>query len=274
MILANPDEYQFDVLLTPGVNAQNHSTIINTIQAVAESRQDCIAIVDMVPYGYNAADVVQLGANFDSSDMASYWCNWLETLSGGKKVMIPESTVIGGVFAYSTSVSEAWFAPAGLTRGGIPAVSNVGRKLLKADRDSLYEVGINPIEKSIADGVNVMGQRTLQKAATALDRINVKRLLIAAQRKVRDVSRTILFDQDTDTTRQKFLSAVRPYFEYIQERQGLYAFRVIMDNTTNTNETIDRNMLVGLIQLQPTKTVEFIEIPFEIYPTGVEFRNP
>lgn len=273
-LLANPEEYQFDILLVPGVTSFTHPTILSKIQTIVESREDCLAIVDMVPYGYNPIDATTQAANYDSSDMATYYAGWLELPSGGKKVRVPESTVMGGVFAYSKTVGEAWFAPAGLNRGGLPAVSNVGRKLFKSDRELLYDAGVNPIEKSVADGINVMGQRTLQKRSTALDRINVRLLLIDAKRFVKTSAKKILFEQDTEVTRQKFLAEVRPYFERIQERQGLYAYRVIMDNTVNTNETIDRNMLIGVIQLKPSKTVEFIEIPFEIYPTGVDFKNP
>jgi len=168
-------------------------------------------------------------------------------------------------------VAAPWFAPAGLNRGGLEAVIRAERKLTQTNRDDLYESNVNPIATFPNSGVVVFGQKTLQKKSSALDRINVRRLLIASKKFVASTSKFLVFEQNTTATRNRFLSIVNPYFEDIQQRQGLYAFKVVMDETNNTPDVVDRNQLVGQIFLQPSKTAEFIIIDFNVLPTGAAF---
>jgi phage tail sheath protein FI len=184
---------------------------------------------------------------------------------------VPASTVIGGVYAYNDSVAEPWFAPAGINRGGLVTVNRAEFKLSQADRDILYTNKINPIATFPGTGVVVYGQKTLQTKASALDRVNVRRLLIALKQFISDVAKTLVFEQNTADTRLQFLNTVNPYLESVQQRQGLYAFKVVMDDSNNTPDTIDRNILIGAIYLQPTKTAEFIYLDFNILPTGATF---
>ena len=130
---------------------------------------------------------------------------------------------------------------------------------------------VNPIATFPNTGVVVFGQKTLQKAATALDRINVRRLLISVKSFISQVSQNLVFEQNSLATRNNFLTQVNPYLESVQQKQGLYAFRVVMDETNNTPDVIDRNQLVGQLFLQPTKTAEFIILDFNVLPTGAEF---
>ena len=135
----------------------------------------------------------------------------------------------------------------------------------------MYESNVNPIATFPGQGVTVFGQKTTQKKASALDRINVRRLLINLKRFVANSSRTLLFEQNTNALRNQFLNVVNPYMEEVQANNGLNAFRVVMDDSNNTDETIDRNQLIGQIFIQPTRTAEFIVLDFVVQPTGAAF---
>ena len=155
--------------------------------------------------------------------------------------------------------------------GGIDSAVQAYRKLTQGNRDDLYESNVNPIATFPGQGVTVFGQKTTQKKASALDRVNVRRLLINLKKFVANSSRTLVFEQNTSDLRNQFLNTVQPYMEQVQANQGLNAFRVVMDDSNNTPETIDRNMLVGQIFLQPAKTAEFIVLDFVVQPTGAAF---
>ena len=271
-LLSNKDDYSFNVLVAPGLIHQLHPTQVNSLISTAEGRQDCLAIVDLRSYNSQVGNVVSAASGFDSSYAATYW-PWLQTLDQetARTVWSPASVFIPGVFAYTDSSSDPWFAPAGLTRGGLGQVLKAERKLTSGNRDSLYEANINPIATFPQTGVVVFGQKTLQKKSSALDRVNVRRLLIALKSYITQVSDNLVFEQNTIATRNNFLSQVNPYLESVQQRQGLYAFQVVMDDTNNTPDVIDRNQLVGQIYLQPTKTAEYIILDFNVLPTGATF---
>ena len=158
-----------------------------------------------------------------------------------------------------------------MNRGGIDVAIQAERKLTQADRDTLYDSNINPIATFPGQGVTVFGQKTLQKKASALDRVNVRRLLIRVKKFIASSSRFLVFEQNTQATRRRFLSIVNPFLEQVQSQSGLNAFRVVMDETNNTPDAIDRNQLVGQLFLQPTRTAEFIVLDFTIQPTGASF---
>ena len=141
-------------------------------------------------------------------------------------------------------------------------------RLTFAERDTLYEGKVNPIAQFPGQGIVAFGQKTLQRRASALDRINVRRLLITLKKFIASTSRYLLFEQNTGATRNKFLAIVNPYLEAVQQRQGLYAFNVIMDESNNTPDLIDRNILYGQIFLQPARAVEFIILDFNLQATG------
>jgi phage tail sheath protein FI len=216
--------------------------------------------------------VTAAAAARNTSYAASYW-PWVQTIDPdtGKNVWVPASTMVGGVYAYNDNVSEPWFAPAGINRGGLTNVIRAEWKLTQNDRDSLYTGRVNPIATFPGQGVVVYGQKTLQAKASALDRVNVRRLLIALKSYISQVAQNLVFEQNSIATRNQFLSQVNPYLTSVQQRQGLYAFRVIMDDSNNTPDVIDRNQLVGQIYIQPTKTAEFIYLDFNILPTGATF---
>ena len=269
-ILGNKDEYVFNIISAPGLiyDFGTHKTQLDSIISLAETRGDAIAVVDLEQYGATVSNAVSAANTVNSSYTATYW-PWLQTQSAtGKNVWIPASTVIPGVYAFTDGAAAPWFAPAGLTRGGIPNVIQAERKLTRAQRDTLYSANVNPIATFPGSGISVFGQKTLQKKKSALDRVNVRRLLIELKKFVGDVSRTLVFEQNTERTRGRFLAQVNPYLASVVNRQGLYAYRVVMDETNNTSDTIDRNQLIGQIYIQPAKTVEFVILDFTIEPTG------
>ncbi len=271
-LLSNQDEYQFNSITAPGlIIGQATSTITKLINMV-QTRGDALAIVDCGVYGATLATMTSNASSYNSSYAATY-APWLQTTDpdSGQIVWVPASTMVPGVYAYNDSVSEAWFAPAGLNRGGLATVVRPERKLSQANRDTLYTGKVNPIASFPGAGTVVFGQKTLQTKSTALDRINVRRLLIELKSYISQVSDNLVFEQNTIATRNAFLSQVNPYLESVQQRQGLYAFRVIMDDSNNTADVIDRNQLVGQIYIQPTKTAEFIYLDFNILPTGATF---
>jgi hypothetical protein len=272
-ILGNKDEYVFNIISAPGLISTfgNHSTAVNSIISLAEDRGDCIAVIDVENYGATVSQVTSAAASLNSSYAAAYW-PWLQTQSAtGKNEYVPASVVIPGVYAFTDGAAAPWFAPAGLTRGGIPTVIQAERKLTRSQRDTLYNANVNPIATFPGSGISVFGQKTLQKKSSALDRVNVRRLLIALKKFVGDVSRELVFEQNTNVTRNKFLAQVNPYLTSVVEQQGLFAYRVVMDDTNNTSDVIDRNTLIGQILIQPARTVEFVVLDFTIEPTGATF---
>ena len=273
-LLANQDFYDINMIIVPGVNQKDHATVVNKAITVCETRGDAIAIVDPVRYGTTTLSTVTGEANdYNSSYAAMYW-PWVQIADNqlGKNVWVPPSVVMPGVMAYNDNIAAEWYAPAGLNRGGITAIK-AERNLTHTNRDTLYENRINPIATFPGVGVCAWGQKTLQKRASALDRINVRRLLINLKKFIASTSKYLVFEQNTVATRNRFLSAVVPYMEEVQANQGLYAFKVVMDATNNTPEVVDRNILKGDIFLQPAKAAEFIVIDFNVMPTGATFAD-
>ena len=271
-LLANQDAYAYNAIYAPGITNQNAASQVSALLSTVQNRGDAIAVVDMVGYNQNITTVANGAQSYDNSYGATYW-PWVQVRSQetGRLNFVPASTIIPGVYEYNDKVSAEWFAPAGLNRGGLPTVIQPERRLTVAQRNTLYTAKVNPIAVFPGQGTVVYGQKTLQARASALDRVNVRRLLIALKGYIGQIAETLVFEQNTAVTRNKFLSQVNPYLEYVQQRQGLFAFRVVMDETNNTPDVIDRNLLVGAIFLQPTRTAEYIQLDFNVLPTGVTF---
>ena len=271
-LLSNADDYKFNILLTPGLFDSLQASQVTSIISNTQNRGDNLFVLDLVPYNSQVSTVTSQAASRNTSYAASYW-PWVQVLDpdSGQQVWVPASTVIGGVFAFNDSVAEPWFAPAGINRGGLGQVIRPERKLAQSDRDTLYSGKVNPIATFPGQGTVVYGQKTLQTKASALDRVNVRRLLISLKSYISQVAQNLVFEQNTIATRNAFLAQVNPYLESVQQRQGLYAFKVVMDDSNNTADVIDRNEMIGQIYIQPTKTAEFIYLDFNITPTGTTF---
>ncbi len=271
-LLSNADAYDFNVIYAPGLTSQNASSQVNNILLTAQNRGDSIAVIDMVGYGAQIGTVINEAVSYDNSYGATYW-PWVQIRSRetGKVNFVPASTLVPAVYEYSDRVSAEWFAPAGLNRGALATVLQPERKIGVNDRNLLYQGKVNPIATFPGVGTVIYGQKTLQQKPSALDRVNVRRLLIALKSYIGQLGEQIVFEPNTQVTRNRFLNQVNPYLESVQQRQGLYAFQVVMDETNNTPDVVDRNQLVGTIYLQPTKTAEFIQLDFNILPTGTTF---
>ena len=273
-LLKNKDEFPYNVLFTPGLlyNQSSHKTQLDSIITNLTARGDALIPIDLVPYNAALSTVTTQAGTLNTSYASSYW-PWVkvrdEDLS--KNAWVPASTIIPSVYVFNDNNAEAWFAPAGFTRGSMPKVIAPERTLPRSSRDTLYTNKVNPIATFPNTGVVVYGQKTLQTKASATDRVNVRRLLISLKNFINNVAQDLVFEPNSLATRNSFLAVVNPYLEVVQQKQGLYAFKVVMDATNNGPDVIDRNELRGAIYLQPVKTAEFIILDFNVLPTGAEF---
>jgi len=275
-LLANRDDYRYNIITAPGLVYSNasHATPLNALISNTQNRGDAIVIMDLENYGSSITATTGTAASVDNSYVAAYW-PWLQLADPDSRQLVwsVPSALIPGVYAFNDKSAEAWFAPAGINRGGLGTVTQAERKLTQTNRDNLYTGKVNPIATFPGRGVVVFGQKTLQSQASALDRVNVRRLLIELKSFISQIADNLVFEQNTAATRNNFLGQVNPYLESVQQRQGLYAFKVQMDAANNGPDVVDRNQMVGAIYLQPTKTAEFIYLDFNILPTGATFPS-
>lgn len=286
------DQIDINMAVMPGVT---DSQTTDLLLAMAEDRKDTLAIIDLeggyVPStentdsfsdrrGSSTTTVTQVeNREFNNSYGAAYypWVQINDTISASR-VWVPPSTIALGVMATSAARSELWFAPAGFNRGGLNNgsaglnVVNVVEKLTADQRDDLYEVNVNPIASFPAEGIVVFGQKTLQATSSALDRINVRRLMIYLKKEIRKIANGILFDPNQQVTWNRFLNQVEPFLASIKNRFGLSDYRVVLDSSTTTPDLVDRNIMYAKILLKPTRAIEFIALDFVITRTGVEFE--
>jgi len=291
----DPEFVESNIMTIPGVtNPSLTQHLIDT----CEDRADSLAIIDIpgvyTPFtdsteGFQArneansisqavSDLKLRGIN--SSYACTYypWVQILDTISNNL-LWVPPSVVSLGTLASSEAKSEVWFAPAGFNRGGLTEgaagwpVTNVTSRLTSKDRDILYEASINPIASFPSEGIVVFGQKTLQVTRSALDRINVRRLLIYIKKQVSRISAGILFDQNVQVTWNRFLGEVRPFLASVQSRLGLSEWKVILDHTTTTPDLVDQNIMYAKIFLKPARAIEFIAVDFVITRTGASFED-
>jgi hypothetical protein len=276
-LLANKDAYNYNFITAPGLigdptNFASHYSVIQQLNTMVQNRGDAMAIIDIVGYNSNIIPVTLNALNFDTSYVATYW-PWLKinNPSTGQQNWIPASTWIPGVYAQNDSIAYPWFAPAGINRGIMPNVIQAERVLTQGNRDLLYQNNVNSIATFPNTGVVVFGQKTLQKKRSSLDRVNVRRLLIELKNYISQIADSFVFEQNTEATRNEILSLINPYLFVVQQQQGLTSFRVVIDETNNPPSVVDQNQLIGQIYLQPTRTIEFIILDFNILPSGATF---
>ena len=277
-LLANQDAYNYNFITTPGLigdptNFAAHYPVVQQLVSMVQNRGDAMAIIDIVGYNSNILPVTTNAANFSNTSYAAAYWPWLKTIDpdSGNQVWTPASTMIPGVYAFNDSISFPWFAPAGVNRGVITNAIQTERVLTQGNRDLLYQNNVNAIATFPNTGIVVFGQKTLQKKASALDRVNVRRLLIELKGYISQIADTFVFEQNNATTRNNFLAVINPYLASIQQQQGLTTFKVIMDESNNPPSVVDQNQLIGQIYLQPTRTAEFIILDFNVLPTGATF---
>jgi hypothetical protein len=278
-LLANKDAYRYNLLIAPGLIADenfypDHFPVISQMITTVQNRGDSMTVIDLVGYGSPILPVLSNALSFDTSYAAAYW-PWVQTVDPNisRQTWTPASTLIPGVYALNDSLANPWSAPAGTQRGVLTSAIRAERYLTQGNRDDLYENNINSIATFPNTGVVVFGQKTLQKKQSALDRINVRRLLIELKGYISQIADTLVFEPNNIVTRNNFLSQVNPYLASVQQRNGLTSYKVIMDESNNTPTVIDNNQLIGQIYLQPTRTAEFIILDFNILPTGATFPS-
>ena len=276
-LLANKEAFKYNILVAPGLISSFGSpsfSVISQLISTVQERGDSIAIIDLVPYNAQIGTIKSEAISYNTSYAATYW-PWVKIIDPNTNnlVWVPASTMIPSVYAFNDSIAAPWFAPAGINRGVLPTVIQSERILTQGNRDILYESNINPIASFPNNGVVVFGQKTLQKKKSALDRVNVRRLLIELKNFISQVADTFVFEQNNINTRNELSTIINTYLSSIQQQQGLTSFRVIMDESNNPPLVIDQNQLVGQIYLQPTRTAEFILLDFNILPTGAVFPS-
>ena len=292
-IVADPEVVECNLMTIPGVATAG---LTGKLVSTCEARGDALAIIDLEndykPRGWDTSSessrlpqVSQAVSSLKSRGLSSsYGCAfypWVQVTDdiNNRKVWMPPSVVALGTMASSAAKSELWFAPAGFTRGGLSAgagglpVSQVRLRLNSKERDALYEANINPIAQFPAEGIVVFGQKTLQITPSALDRINVRRLMIHVKKEISRMAATTLFDQNVKATWNRFKNKAEPFLDSVQTRFGLTEYKIILDETTTTPELIDRNIMYAKVFLKPARAIEFIAIDFVITNTGASFED-
>jgi hypothetical protein len=276
---ANGEEVTINVFATPGINFSDNLGIVNeTIDLIENKRADSLYIIDapdMPDSSSLASDIVDL---FDSTDIDSNYSAifypWVQIKDSinNQNVYLPPTGEVVKAIAFTDNIKFPWFAPAGLQRGVTDAI-RARRKLSLEERDVLYAGRINPMATFPDTGVAIFGQKTLQKTESALNRINVRRLLLQLKVLISNVASRLLFEQNDQATIDEFLAKTNPILETVKRERGVEDFKIVMDSSNNTPETRDRNELYGEIFIKPTKAVEFIGLTFTITPSGANFAN-
>ncbi len=208
----------------------------------------------------------------DNNYVATYFPDVIIEDLVGRHINVPSSVAALGALGYNDKVGYPWFAPAGFNRAALDFVKNVDVRLTKGDRDDLYDARINPIATFPSQGFVIFGQKTLQFAKSALDRVNVRRLMLEIKRIIVGISEGIIFEPNTVATRASFLAKVVPQLALVQAQAGIESFKVVMDDTNNSAADIEQNRLNGRIVVVPTRAVEFIVIDFILTNSGVSFE--
>jgi hypothetical protein len=290
--VADPEVVEYEMIAMPGMT---DTAITNRMIRICEDRGDAMAVVDLngiyrhqfeaSSQTNGAASTVIATANsrlLNSSYVATYYpsVRITDTANAGNNVLVvPPSVAAVGAIAKSQGASEPWFAPAGFNRGGInelggsngPRVNGTLEHLTKADRDNLYEVNINPIARFPASGnIVIFGQKTMSQTASALDRINVRRLLLHLKRRIGKVAETILFDQNVQSTWNRFKFQADQILSDVQSRLGITEYKLVLDETTTTADLVDRNILYAKVLIKPARAIEFIVVDFVVTRSGIE----
>lgn len=275
-ILSNKDQYDINLLFTPGLmdNLTGHGAMITRAINMCEDRGDIMYVIDPT-YKGSTVGQAQAAAEQRNTNYAAMYYPWCQIPDPdlGRNIWVPPSAVVSAVYSFNDLVAHPWYAPAGLNRGTLDTVIQTERLMTQGDRDNLYIKSVNPIASFPRQGITVWGQKTLQKKQSALDRINVRRLLIDAKRFVAYTVKYLVFENNTVETRAKFIELTDPYFRRVKNQQGLYDYRIIIDESNNTPDVIDRNEMRCNIYLKPAKTAEFIIVDFVILPTGALFPS-
>lgn len=284
-VMAEKSDVDIQILAIPGIR---HYSITDYAIDAVEGRFDALLLMDVEEKDQNNAYITGSTSeqkpsvintvnrmserNLNTSFGAAYYPDVvMQDPTTLTNVVAPPTVAVLGAFALNDTVAHPWFAPAGFTRGALPRVLETQVKLNRTNLDDLYEVDINPLTSfPDSNGVVVFGQKTLLAAQSALDRVNVRRLLIEVRRRVRKIANTILFEPNRETTLARFSAAVNPVMQQIQAQRGLDRYKVQIDTTTTTQADVENNTIRGKIYLQPTRSLEFVSLDFVVTNQGAE----
>ena len=293
--VADPEALDINMLVAPGLT---FDALTGHMINICEERADALALIDLknvytpAHEAYNSSKKERLGSGatstannlrdrqIDSSYGATFY-PWVQTRDEqtGRMLWIPPSVAMAGVLASSQAKSDVWFAPAGFNRGGLSdgaagiPITGVIERLTSKDRDTLYEARINPIASFPSSGIVVFGQKTLQERSSALDRINVRRLVIYLKKQISVLSTQVLFEQNVQATWNRFKSLIEPFLANVKVQFGITDYKLILDETTTTPDLIDQNILYAKIMVKPARAIEYIAIDFVIASTGASFDD-
>lgn len=278
---ADVDTIQVDFLIAPGIPATvAHKTVVENLVAIATARKDCI-VVASPPRGVvvNAAAstlVANTVAWSDTLTASSYLIvdnNYLKVYDkyNDQYVFIPASASTAGVMAATDDVSAPWFSPAGSRRGQYLGVTALSHSPTKAERDTLYKAGVNPIVNIPGQGILLFGDKTKLGRPSAFDRINVRRLFLGVERAVKAAAQNVMFEFNDEFTRAEFVNVVEPFLREIKGRRGITDFRVVCDETNNTGSIVDSNQFVATVFIKPARSINYVTLNFVAVRTGVDF---
>jgi len=296
--VADPESIDMNLLAAPGLT---RDSLTEHMVNLCEARADAMALIDLAnvylptaegQYSSKSTKASRIATTpqqaatalrdrrIDSSYGATFY-PWVQTRDAntGAALWIPPSVAMMGVLASSEKKAQLWFAPAGFNRGGLSEgaagipVSAVTEKLTSKERDLLYEAGINPIASFPSSGIVVFGQKTLQERQSALDRINVRRLVIYLKKQISLISTKILFEQNVQTTWNRFTGLVEPFLANVKSNFGISDYKLILDESTTTPDLIDQNIMYAKIMVKPARSIEYIAIDFVVASTGASFDD-
>ena len=279
-LMAPPESVDINVFAAPDVNYMDNLLAVNYALDMVENRADSIYVIESPRLSTDTTKATATQASeaieesgIDSSYAATYW-PWIqiEDPTSNKFIYISPTAEVVKNIALTDNIAYSWYAPAGLNRGQVNCV-RADVQLSRDDRDTLYDANINPINTVAQQGVTIQGQKTLQIEQSALDRINVRRLFLQIRRLVAAASQTLLFEPNDQTVRDQFLAKVEPLLLQIQNQRGIFAYKVTVDDFNTATEDSDRNTLTGKIAIKPTPALEFVDLTFQVLPTGANFED-
>lgn len=270
--LANPEEWDINVLAVPGVSIAN--AIGTYAKEMVEDRADALYIGDSPENNSTATAAVNAVSTIDSNYAATYW-PYVKIYDTDNEafVWIPPTPQVLEAIAYTDQVAYPWWAAAGLNRGLLTDVVKAEFRLTQAERDELYEGKVNPVATFPGQGIALWGQKTLQTRSTALDRINVRRMLLYVRKVIAGAAKYVVFEPNDEATRDRLQAIIQPVLDLVRIKRGLEDFRIIIDETVNTPDVIDRGQIVAQIFIKPTKAAETIVLYFNLTPQGVTFEE-
>lgn len=280
-ILSNPEEVDFNLIAVPGIHSSSVGSIPDRVIDMVTNRADAFYILDIADATTTGAGLALSVSNAITeaekynTNYASAYYPWvrINDSENDKLIWVPPTVEVMGAYAFNDRIAQPWWAVAGFNRASLDDVVEVRRRLTQGQRDDLYNKNVNPIATFPSQGIVIFGQKTLQKKASALDRVSVRRMMIEVRKTIAGFSRLFTFEPNDGQTRTRLLAQINEYLASVQAQRGIVEFRAILDETTTTPDLIDRNIMKGKIFLKPTSSAEIILLDFNLSRSGASFSD-